>query len=524
MKKQWIFTVFSFFGVMGMNGQNVYEAAKITQNDLNGTARFVGMGGAMSALGGDISTIGTNPAGIGIYRSNDVVTSFSFTPMQTKSQYDGTDYNNKDNHWAFDNLGVVLSFKIGNVTPLRYVNVGFNYHKVKSFYRNMSMEGTMYADERGYMSQARQMAEQANWSNDDLGAVGVFNNPNVGWLSALGWNSYMVGQDDASGLYFPYLSNAPYSRYNLKERGSIDQYDFNVSFNIKDRVYLGLTIGVYNVDYNKYANYDEDYGDTQGYNIDNYTGLEGSGFDFKFGAIVRPFEYSPLKVGIAFHSPTFYNLTLASSAYMVSDVLVDNQSMQYTVDTYEEMNGNGLMDFKFRTPWKYNFSLGYTVGNSLALGAEYEYQNYSKMDFYTTDGYEMNETNEAQLCLKGVHAFRIGAEYKIIPQLAVRAGYNYTSSPFKDDAIKALSTNSIETDTGFANLKHQNDYTVGIGYRGSMLYADIAYKRTAYKSDFYPFYNDFYTDSGAYDATVVPQATKVKDIRNQILFTVGLRF
>ena len=524
MKKQWIFTASFLLVTMGISGQNVYEASKFTQNDLNGTARFVGMGGAMGALGADLSTIGTNPAGIGIYRSNDVATSFSFTKLKTESQYGEATYSNDGNHWSYDNLGVVLAFKIGNITPLRYVNVGFNYHKVASFYRNMSMEGMISTYNDRYMSQARQMAEQANWSNDDLGATGVFNNPYVGWLSALGWNGYMVGQDDASGLYFPYLSNTPYSRYNLKERGSIDQYDFNVSFNIKDRVYLGLTIGIHSVDYNKYVNYDEDFGDTQGYNLDSYTGVDGTGVDFKLGAIIRPFEYSPLKVGIAFHSPTFYNLTLASSAYMLSDVIVDGELAQYEVDTYEEMNGNGLMDFKLHTPWRYNFSLGYTVGNNLALGAEYEYQNYSKMDFYDIDGFEMNETTEAQWCLKGVHAFRVGAEYKIIPQLALRAGYNYTSSPFKEDAIKALSANSIETDTGFANLKHQNDYTVGIGYRGSMFYADIAYKRTVYKSDFYPFYNDFYADNEDYEATVVPQTTKVKDIRNQIQLTIGLRF
>lgn len=53
--------------------QTIYDGAKLTGKDLNGTARFVGMGGAMGALGGDISTMGTNPAGIGLYRSNDIL-------------------------------------------------------------------------------------------------------------------------------------------------------------------------------------------------------------------------------------------------------------------------------------------------------------------------------------------------------------------------------------------------------------------------------------------------------------------
>lgn len=48
--------------------QNAYDAARYAGDELNGTARFVGMGGAMGALGADISTIGTNPAGIGLFR------------------------------------------------------------------------------------------------------------------------------------------------------------------------------------------------------------------------------------------------------------------------------------------------------------------------------------------------------------------------------------------------------------------------------------------------------------------------
>ena len=40
-----------------MLAQETYENAKVSAQDLNGTARYVGMGGAMEALGADISTI-----------------------------------------------------------------------------------------------------------------------------------------------------------------------------------------------------------------------------------------------------------------------------------------------------------------------------------------------------------------------------------------------------------------------------------------------------------------------------------
>ena len=80
----------TLFGTAVVNAQNLYDAARLMGNDLNGTARFVGMGGAMGALGGDISTMGTNPAGIGIYRSSDVMTSFGFSNIGMKSNMSGT--------------------------------------------------------------------------------------------------------------------------------------------------------------------------------------------------------------------------------------------------------------------------------------------------------------------------------------------------------------------------------------------------------------------------------------------------
>ena len=126
----------AMFTAVGAGAQTIYDATNIAQKELNGTARFVGMGGAMGALGGDISTIGTNPAGIGIYRSNDAMLTFGYSMTGTESNYVGNKFETNKNRWSFDNAGFVIASKIGNHTPLRYVNFGFNYHKSKSFDKN----------------------------------------------------------------------------------------------------------------------------------------------------------------------------------------------------------------------------------------------------------------------------------------------------------------------------------------------------------------------------------------------------
>lgn len=548
--KKIITVIYTLSFVIGaVSAQSVYDGGKIADKDLNGTARFVGMGGAMGALGGDITTMGTNPAGIGIYRSNDVMTSFSYSAYGMESKYEGQKSTIDKNRWSFDNIGVVFATKIGNQTPLRYVNFGFNYKRSKSFYKNMSMSGMMGVVENPsnpgspyYVSQTNSMALQATdaeryvWDNsrqhlDFDNANRIFSDPDAGWLGALGYQGGLTERDridNEPDLYVPFLPVEPSSVFNSREKGGIDQYDFNVSFNINDRVYLGLTIGAYDVDYDKYSGYDESYKRGEGYSLESYNNISGSGFDVKMGLILRPFEYSPFRIGFAVHTPTFYKLTYSTSAIVTNDYrdAKTDELKRIIVDTYDYV-GDMKRDYRLVTPWKYNVSLGYTVGTSLALGAEYEYEDYSTMKFkYSSNdgGGDMEfENAEVKNCLKGEHTFRIGAEYKVIPEFAFRLGYNYSSAVFRDEAVKYIPSNSLITDTDFSNKRSQSNYTLGIGYRGKMFYADLAYQLSTYKENFYPFYNEFELTQGEW-TMVTPPATKVTNTRSQVLLTVGMRF
>ena len=126
------------------------------------------------------------------------------------------------------------------------------------------------------------------------------------------------------------------------------------------------------------------------------------------------------------------------------------------------------------------------------------------------DGYEFGDQPSVENYLKGVHTFRIGMETRIIPEFSIRAGYNYSSAAFSKDAYSALSLYSTRTD--FNNTESKNTFTFGLGYRGSVIYADLAYKYDMYKSNFY-----------AFDDIDLP-ATKVDNERHQLLLTVGARF
>lgn len=524
MKIRLILTVSALLAGMAANAQNQYDAERLMGGDLNGTARFVGMGGAMGALGGDISVMSTNPAGIGIFRSNDVSLTFGFNNTSAESSFGSTSMKENRTRASFDQVGFVYSNKIGNNTSLRYVNFGFNYHKSKNFNRVFAAGGALDGFSQSWQMASIMDAEGLN-TQDKANAVLDANNPYVDGFSdysilpIMGLRTGVIDwykDDSFNGLLgWDGLNNNFYS----KETGGINQYDFNIAFNIEDRVYLGATLGVYDLDYNLYSTYTENIqpdaagNELGGYTLDNYYRLEGTGVDLKLGVIVRPVESSPFRIGFAVHTPTWYNLRETYDAVLSSDIYAYTDPYKETLSDY--MIGSNYdylaYDYDMTTPWKFNVNMGTTLGGIMALGAEYEFEDYASAKFKDVDGYELQGANAGvKQSLKGVHTFRVGMETRIAPEFSVRAGYNFRSAAFSKDAYNSLAAYSTRTD--FENKQDKHTVTLGMGYRGSVVYADLAYKYDMYKSDFY-----------AFEDIDLP-ATTVDNGRHQLLFTLGARF
>ena len=551
MKRYIIYTLLTVCCSLSAFGQTIYDAASLTEKDLNGTARFVSMGGAMSALGGDLSVMATNPAGIGIYRSNDAALSFGLAVNDMESNYRGSLFDKSKTRGSFDQIGIVFANRVGTVTALRYVNFGFGYRRAKSFHRDMLMGGSL-----GDYSQTFQMASQAegltSWGSSP------YTNDNIGWLSILGYDSYLitdlVSESDASDYddveeytlngeqvsntdgelmyrtpgYYRGMYTDGTAYFLSRERGGIDEFDFNVSANYNDRVYLGVTFGVYAVNYKKYSYYSEDYGNSEGYYLKSWSKISGAGMDVKFGLIFRPVETSPFRIGLSVHTPVFYDLDYKTRARVTSDVLnyldTENESGvgsgkigQYTIDTRDVLGGSMARSFRLRTPWTFNLSLGHTVGRNWAFGAEYEYQDYSSVKFKDLNGHSsvFAYENSTRGDLRGVSTFRVGIEFKPETAVSIRLGYNYRSSIFEREAYKDLPYNSIQTDTDFSNLRSLHAVTAGLGYRGKRFYGDVAYSYTHRSSDFYPI--DFY------DGYSLVRSTDETQVRHRLIFTLGVK-
>ena len=510
--------------VMGLEAQTIYDGELLTQKDLAGSARFVGMGGALGALGADISTMGTNPAGIGLYRSYDFNTTFGYTFNEVKSNYLGNKTTQDHSKFGIKSAGFVLSNYMGDY-GLKYLNFGFNYTRAKDFYRKTEMSGMLNLNPKGngIISITNQMANQANDMLQDgieiadlfQNGESVYTNPDVDWLGAMGYDGRLIQRNDAG--YQGYLPQ-PKALASVFERGGVNQYDFNISGNVSDRFFFGLTIGAYDINYRSYSYYDEYYGNEEYGLIHTNREIDGSGYDFKLGVIIRPIETSPFRFGLAIHSPTYYNLTNYTYALMETQIAPED-GMEATEGDRLILSPNDELgdlehafDFEIHTPWKYNLSLGHNVGNFLALGAEYEYQDYSSIKFKYDGGGNIPYINSTSSMLKGVHTLRLGAEYRIVPEFAFRLGYNIQSASFKEEAYKDIMPGAPITDVHYTNNSDvRNTLTFGLGYVGKHFYSDLAFKFDWYKSEFRPFDDEALT------------MTKLTNNRSQVLFTLGMR-
>ena len=503
-----IISVILMFLPLVASSQNMYNITNLLEKNPNGTARFVSMGGAMGALGGDLSVMGTNPAGTAIYRSSDFNLTGVLDIVKNSAEYEGTSMSAKYNGSGLNNLGFVIAIETEE-SPVKFVNFGVNFRREASFCDNFEMSGTAKVFSQQYV-----MDFLYRTTPFDVGKMtsDSYTGLEYNWLALLAADA---GLCDIDGNFLskkgePIFAPSELSYYG-EQRGSHDVFDMNISTNINDVIYIGATVGYHKLDYSRYSCYKEkdELGDI--YSLQNRYKLRGSGFDLKLGAIFRPFKYSPFKVAAYLHTPVFYKLTDVYSASIdgpseTDDFFETTSDLCYGDDFY--------VSYSLKTAWKFGAAVSYTFGKYLALNAEYEYDDVTATKF--TDGYDidMAQNEEISYNLKAQHTIRLGAELSL-GKFALRAGYNYITSPFYKDAYKCIDNATIvDTSTEYMNRFGKNVFTFGGGYAGKYLYFDIAYMCQKQNSDFYPFY----------DMDYINPAATVSTVKQSIMAGIGIRF
>lgn len=550
MKKSFIAAVIATLPGAVM-AQSAVDAMSLSQGGLRGTARYMSMAGAFTALGGDMSTLNQNPGGIGIYRSSEISLSGDLEFSSIKSEADGfTDTENKTRFTA-NNFGYIGAIRLGNET-MPFFNWGVSYSRVASF--NRSYGGRLTDNlQTSYTNLVADYTSADGWTNGDLAETKGYNPFQESWApwsSILFYNAYAInptapGANTYAGLY-NYDATAPGSaQYFINEKGHVDEYTITFGGNIFNTVYWGLGLGITDIDFKQAAYYQESFG--QGANVpdwdaasytsgsarwrmSNWKHMWGTGYNVKFGLIFKP--VNEFRLGLAVHSPTWCSLNYDGQATVGYDYNSPSypEGEKNPSDTYTSEFDS--FSWQMNSPWRLMVGAAGVIGGRGIISADYEYRAFGSMKVQDQYGnYYKDVNDDVSTYYQNTNIFRIGAEYRVTPMFSVRAGYSYESSPVKKEVLDPTGSQATyiytagpddtETQPSYTLDRETQYITLGLGYRYKAFSADLAYIHRTRKSDYHAFTD--YNENSTGLLVQSPMA-KLTDNNNQVVLTLSYRF
>lgn len=530
--------------------QSAVDAMSISQSDIRGTARFMSMGGAFTALGGDMSTLNQNPAGIGIYRSSEISLSAGVDIMSSKSVADGFSNSMSRTRFNCNNFGYIGAIRLNSET-MPFFQWGASYSRVASFDRNYSGRLTDNL-QTSYTNLVADYTTADGFTNEELCETNSYNpfyDSYAPWSSILMFNGYGInptaaGANSYAGLY-NYDTTAPGSaEYMINEKGHVDEYSINFGGNIAETVFWGLGVGITDLDFRQTAYYGESFGSganvpnddastytagSASYGLNNSRHIWGSGVNMKLGVIVKPIN--EFRIGLAIHTPTWYNLSyegVASMGYNYdSPDFPAGESYRgtYTSD-YDDFN------WDLKSPWRFMVGAAGVIGSKAIISAEYEYRAVNSMTIKDQYGNKwVDQTEDVKTYYKSTNALRIGAEYRLTPSLSLRAGYAYESSPVQERLLDPTGSQATyvytsgpddtEMQPAFTLDRETQYVTCGLGYRYKAFAIDLAYVHRSRKSDYHAFTDYNENETGL---LVIAPTAKITDNNNSVVLSLSYKF
>lgn len=501
----------------------------LSQTQFNfGTARSAAMAGAFTSLGADMSSMSINPAGLGMYRHNEIAISPMMSFSHSKTAAEPFEKGNS-NRFSVGNLGFVLKLRESS-RGVTAINLGFGYNRLADFnYRySLASYGQSASIADTFARQLQRSGVQSNRLNSDQFRWGDLD-PSL-WGATLGYFTGLVSDTTGTWNRDMIAPNAEVGQFaTVASKGSIGEYVISLGMNINNKVYVGASLGIHSVSVRRKIYYGENYQYSAEpslayrmdyFNYDQSTKISGAGINFKIGVIYRPIE--GLRLGFAFHTPTYYSLTYKYSGGMTSDVKsIGPNPDGYTLDRegyidppFSEETAllvdDGSYSWEYTSPSRLLLGASYTIGSYAIVSVDYERDWYNgirvKQSPYGKGIYD----NFVRDNFKGSNTLRIGAEVRIIPQIALRAGYGLWASALKDKSTIFSSP-----------VIRRTDYVgAGVGFTLSKtVFLDLAYQ---YRHDRLTDYATFYYYNDVEEGSSPIYSTTLN--RHSAILTLGFRF
>ena len=486
------------FGALEASAQFPDDALRYGYPVPHGTARSQAIGGAMGSLGGDISAAHVNPAGIGLFKNNEIVLTPQYNMLTNKFDYQGTNTTSQQTGFRLGTSGFVFG-KAKNNPYSKTVSsaVAVTYNRLADYNDNIKYQGFNNSS-----SWTEQYLEELFANNvRDFGAL----ENDFPYGSSLAFWTFLIDTvSGPNGTIDGYQSTTPLNpgggndiginQFNdVITQGGSNEIAISYGANRQDKFYWGISFGVPFMNYSRQQTYREEDAsndpdnDFSYFQYDETYNSKGIGFNAKAGIIAR--AGNNVRVGLAIHSPTFSSFTdnMRSSIEANTENFTDRpQPVRMTSDELNNANGwTNEYRYTLSTPARFIGSLSYVLNSVQDVKQQRGFVT-ADLEYVTNRGvrYTANDpTNSGDVSyyndlndiirerFKNTINARLGGELKFTNIMA-RAGFAYYGSPYASSEID-----------GTRML-----LSGGLGYREHGFAIDLAYVHGIMKSSNVPYY------------------------------------
>lgn len=496
MKKNLFLFLIAGLTLTTVHSQEMKDAMRYAQSDLQGTARFTAMSGAFGSLGGDLSSINVNPAGSAVFNNNQFASTMGFYNVKNNSNYFGTSTSVSDNNFDLNQAGGVFVFKTRNPNNnLTKFSMAINYENTNNYDNSLFSAGTSPINSiDGYFTSYANgvplsLLQNSNYADLDNGAQQAF----------LGYQGFIINPVAENNNNTLYTSNVRQGgNYNQTNSTYSNGYNgkliFNSAVQIKDFLHIGINLNSHFTDYVQNSSFyefnnnplDLNY-EVSDVNFSNSLHTYGSGFSFQVGTIAK--LTNEIRVGLAYESPTWY--TLRDELSQRLSAVRTNSANSMSPDVVDPFVINYYAPYDLRTPGSLTGSFSYVFGKMGLISVDYKYKDYSQTQFGPeNDPYFRGLNNTMNNALGSTNEIRVGGEYRI-QNLKLRSGYRFEGSPYNNSAT----------------IGDLNSFSGGLGYNFGFIKLDFAYVYVHSKSK-----NQFFTQG-------FTESAKINTYKNNFTMT-----
>ncbi len=462
--------------------QNDDDVLRYSRYQIGGTARSIGLGGAIGSMGADFASLAVNPAGIGLYKKSEISISPTFYYSNLNSDINSNKDNGIKDNFNLNSYGLVLVNDMQTSKGWKAFQFAIGVNRLNNYNHNIKINN--------------ENRDNSLMNDYQLQAYGNHPEDLDPFSTDLAWYNYLLEDTIRTGdgilAYTSPLSNGGVQQVLKNTKwGSSNELELTFGSSFNDIFYIGGGIGFPFVRYFEQYEYSEtDVADTinsfHSFYLDKKLETYGNGVNFKLGFIIRPTGF--LRIGVSYQSPTWLNLTDEYNSKMTR--YDDNGTKS------SKSSPNGIFDYKITTPMKVTASTTLTLASFLMINADIDYLNYSNGRLSAGKAYDFYDENALlRDKYKSAINIRAGAEVRLRP-MSLRVGLSRYGNPYIDNI----------------NDGHYWVAGAGLGYRNRNFFFDIGASYSLRNEDYY-MYNSQIID---------PTALTYNDYR--VTISAGFKF